>query len=364
MTASQPGRHAGYGQRAEGMATTVPGAWTAGRRGRAVRVLITGAGGPAAIAAMRSLQAEPTVEILAADMDPWAAGLYLVPPGARTLVPAGGAPDFTDVLLARCRVLGVDVVLPTVDAELRPLARATAAFAATGIALLLAPAEALDVILDKLALVQRCAPFVRVPRTEPFADSVDPASWTYPVIIKPRTGSGSRGLMKVGSAAELAALERSSAMIVQEFLPGDEYSIDVLADAGGHVVAAVPRLRARVDSGVSVAGRTVHDPELERFGRTVAQATGITYVANVQCKRDHAGNPALVEVNPRMPGTLGLTVASGVDMPRLALAALLGQPLPESMDFRERAVVRFLDERIIDPAEVSSIGRDLAGATP
>jgi carbamoyl-phosphate synthase large subunit len=327
-----------------------------GRSGRPLRVLVTGTGGPAAIAAMKSLRADPDVELLAADMDPWAAGLYLVPPGARTLIPAGAAPDFTDVLLARCLALGVDVVLPTVDAELRPLARARETFADAGIDLLLAPAAALEVILDKLALARHCAGVVRVPRTEPFESRLDPAEWNYPVVVKPRTGSGSRGLVTVGSAGELASLPRSPSLIVQEFLPGEEYSVDVLADAGGHVIASVPRLRVRVDSGVSVGGRTVHDPEVEWFGRAVAEATGVTYVANVQCKRDRDGVPALLEVNPRMPGTLGLTIASGVDMPRIALAALLGQPVPAAMDFRERAVVRFLDERFIDPAEISDVG--------
>jgi carbamoyl-phosphate synthase large subunit len=312
---------------------------------------------------MKSLSADPSVELLAADMDPWAAGLYLVPPSARTLIPAGADPHFTDVLLARCQALGVDVVLPTVDAELRPLAGARPLYAAEGIDLLLAPAQALDVILDKLALAQRCAGVVRVPRTELFGSAVDPALLTYPVIVKPRTGSGSRGVITVDAAGELAAFVRSPALIVQEFLPGEEYSIDVLADASGHVIASVPRLRARVDSGVSVGGQTVHDEELSSFGRAVAQATGITYVANVQCKRDAAGRPALLEVNPRMPGTLGLTIASGVDMPRLALAALLGQPLPATMDFRERAVVRFLDERILDPADIANVGRDLSGST-
>ena len=62
-----------------------------------------------------------------------------------------------------------------------------------------------------------------------------------------------------------------------------------------------------------------------------------------------------------MPGTLGLTIASGVDMPRLALAALRGQPLPASVDFRELAVVRFLDERVIDPADIASVGRERSG---
>ena len=324
-------------------------------RGGPVRVLITGAGGPAAIAAMRSLRADPEVEVLAADMDPWAAGLYLVPAAARTLVPAGADPDFADVLLARCVALGVDVVLPTVDAELRPLARARETYTAAGLSLLLAPAAALDVILDKLLLAQHCAGVVRVPRTEPFGSLLDPADWSYPVVVKPRTGSGSRGLMTVGSAAELAGLERSPSLIVQEFLPGEEYSVDVLADAGGHVIASVPRLRARVDSGVSVGGRTVHDAEVEWFGRAVAEAAGLTFVANVQCKRDRDGVPGLLEVNPRMPGTLGLTIASGVDMPRLALASLLGQPVPAALDFRERAVVRFLDECFLDPADISAV---------
>jgi carbamoyl-phosphate synthase large subunit len=330
--------------------------------GSVTRVLVTGAGGPAGIAAMKSLRADESVELRAADMDPWAAGLYLVPEPARTLIPAGAAADFADVLLARCRALGVHVVLPTVDAELRPLAAARARFAADGIKLLLAPAAALDVILDKLTLALHCGGVVRVPRTEPVGGGTDPSSWSYPVVVKPRTGSGSRGFLVVGSAADLALLTREPGLLVQEYLPGEEYSIDVLADAAGRVIASVPRLRARVDSGVSVGGRTVHDPELESFGRAVAEATGISYVANVQCKRDAAGRPALLEVNPRMPGTLGLTIASGVDMPRLALDSLRGLPVPAALGFREVAVVRFLDERVLDPAEIDRAGQSLTGS--
>ena len=252
---------------------------------------MTGAGGPAAIAAMKSLRAEPSVELLAADIDPWAAGLYLVPPEMRTIIPAGAAPDFEEALLTRCLTLDVDIVVPTVDAELRPLAYAREKFAASGIALLLANAATLEVILDKLSLARQCADVVRVPRTELFGPDVDPASWTYPAVVKPRTGSGSRGIVIVGSAAELAALDRSPSLLVQDFLPGEEYSVDVLAGADGHVIAAVPRIRARVDSGVSVGGRTMHDPGIERFGRAVARATGITFVANVQCKRDRGRQP-------------------------------------------------------------------------
>lgn len=317
-------------------------------------MLVTGAGGPAAVSVMKSLRADPTVELVAADMDPWAAGLYLLPPSARTLVPAGGDPAFAAAVRSLCRELRIDVVIPTVDAELRPLAQARTEFASAGTELLLAPDPALAVTLDKLLLARRCARSVRVPRTEPLTQT-DPGSWEYPVIVKPRRGSGSRDISAVPTRAGLAAFPAQDGFLVQEHLPGEEYSIDVLADAAGRVVAAVPRIRVRVDSGVSVAGRTMHDAELEEFGARVVAATGVTYVANVQCRRDRAGQPALLEVNPRVPGTLPLTVASGIDMPRLALDSLRGRPLPAHADFREIAMVRYLDERFIQPGDVERV---------
>ena len=141
---------------------------------KTVRVLVTGAGGPAAVSVMKSLSADSSVHIIAADMDPWAAGLYLVPPAARTLIPAGLDPGFVEAALARCIAMGVDVLIPTVDAELRPLGRARADFSMAGTELLLAPDQALEVTLDKLALAQCCAGHLRVPRTERLDQVADP----------------------------------------------------------------------------------------------------------------------------------------------------------------------------------------------
>ena len=304
---------------------------------------------------MKSLGADPSVHLVAADMDPWAAGLYLVPPDARTLIPAGPNPQFAAVMLARCLEMSIDVLIPTCDAELRPLGLARADFSWAGVELMLAPDRALDLCLDKLALAQCCAGQVPVPRTERLDLAADFESWTYPVIVKPRTGSGSRGISLVESSQALARLGASADFIIQEYLPGEEYSVDVLADATGHVVASVPRVRERVDSGVSVAGRTLHDGELERLGAAVVTATGLTYIANVRFRRDAAGRPALLEVNPRVPGTLPLTVASGVDMPQMALDSLRGRPLPGHADFRDTAMVRYLQECFIEPGEVRQV---------
>ncbi|MDG4824695.1 ATP-grasp domain-containing protein [Asanoa sp. WMMD1127] len=315
------------------------------------RVLVTGAGGPAGIAVIRSLSRVPGVTPVAADMDPYAAGLYLV--DDRALVPAGAAPSFVPELLDLCRRERVDVVVPTVDDELLPLAGARGIFRDIGVRLALTGTPALECTLDKLALARRCAATVHTPRTEMLSAAFDPAAWEFPVILKPRRGSGSRGVRLVTEPDALGPPDE--ALIVQEHLPGDEYSLDVLADVEGRVVSVVPRRRTRVDSGVSVAGETLHDPELDALARGVFAAVGLSLVANVQCRRDRSGRAALLEVNPRFSGAMPLTIHSGVDMPLLCLDAVLGGELPDAVPHRPVTMVRFLEERFLGATELVTV---------
>lgn len=314
------------------------------------RVLVTGAGGAAGVAVIRSLLHRVDVTVFAADMDGWAAGLYLVPAEQRRLVEPGRSAAFVPGIAELVAADAIDVVISTVDVELAALAERRDELAP---AVLAAPsAETIAVALDKLALAERCAPTANVPRTVLAGPDALAVDWEFPVFAKPRSGAGSRGIRTVADRAALQALPRDEDLIVQDLLPGEEYSVDVLADADGRVVAAVPRTRTRVDSGVSIAGRTVRDAELEETAAAVAQAIGLVGVANVQLRRDRAGRAALLEVNPRFPGALPLTIAAGVDIPALVVDLFTGRPLPERLEFRELASVRFLEDVVIDPAEV------------
>jgi carbamoyl-phosphate synthase large subunit len=322
-----------------------------------INVLVTGAGGPAGVAVIRSLLQRADVTVFAADMDGWASGLYLVPAAQRRLVPPGRHDDFVENVIRLVAEDAVDVVFSTVDVELPALARRRAEL---GAALAAPSLDTIETALDKLALAAATSSTVRVPTTALLGETVP---WEFPVIAKPRRGAGSRGVRLVQDRAALEALERAEGagepgyadkhdgLIVQEFLPGDEYSVDVLAGPDG-VIAAVPRTRERVDSGVSIAGRTVHDAELESTASGVASAIGLVGVANVQLRRDRNGVPALLEVNPRFPGAMPLTIAAGVDMPSLALDLALGRAVPTTMPFREIANVRFLEDVFVDPTEV------------
>ena len=135
----------------------------------------------------------------------------------------------------------------------------------------------------------------------------------------------------------------------------------MLARADGHVAAVVPRERLKVDSGIAVTGRTLRDAALDRFAREVADAIELTSVANVQVKLDADDEPALLEVNARFPGTMPLTVAAGVDMPRLAVMEALGEPIPDGpLPFEELAMVRYFQERFFAFDDIADLQRHAA----
>ena len=324
------------------------------------RVLVTGAGGPSGVSILQAMEGAPVV-MLAADVDPYAAGLYLVPSERRAILPRGDDPRFVAAVLEICRRERVDVVVPTVDTELLPLAAARARYADAGVGLVLASQQTLAVCLDKWLLAERCRDAVRTPATALVDDAFAAAAWTLPTIVKPRSGSGSRGIRILERREELDALERDGTLLVQEYLPGAEYSLDVLARADGHVAGVVPRARLKVDSGIAVTARTLHDQRLDTFARRVALLIGLTSVANVQVRDDAAGAPALLEVNSRFPGSMPLTVASGIDMPRLAIGEALGTRIPDGpLPFEDIAMVRFLQERFFPVDDIADLQRDAA----
>ncbi len=321
-----------------------------------INILITGAGGPAAVALLKALQGRNKT-LYAVDMSPHAAGLYRVPASQRALVPPGASPRFVPELQKLCLQWNIDVLIPTVDAELIPIANHRSFFTAQGTQVMLSSLASLEACLDKWNLAQHCADVVPLPTTKLLSASFDPQQMQWPCIVKPRIGSGSRGVFVCQSPEDLSRFPHDGSLIVQEFLPGEEYSVDVLISCAGHPVAAVPRARLKIDSGVAVTSKTVQDPELQQTALKAAQHLGLTGVVNVQLRRDENGRPKLLEINPRFPGTMSLTVASGVDMPNIALLDLLQLLVPPHktlLHFQTLAMVRHWEEIYVDVSELET----------
>jgi len=321
-----------------------------------MRILITGAGGAAAISVWKSLGAEH--ELHMADIDPLATGLYLVPADRRLIIPRGDDPRLVAALHEACRARRIEALLPTVDAELAPLAAVRERFESIGVQLPISPLECLRICRDKQLLLDTVKGIVPIPANQPLTQAVADRADSFPLLAKPRSGAGSRGVTRIGNRADLDALPKDGSFLLQEYLPGEEYSVDVYVRRDGRVIGAVPRERMKVDSGIAIASRTINLPEVIDSAVKTAEAIGIRGTANVQFKRAADGVFKLLEVNPRFPGTLPLTGAAGIDMPKLMADELAGRPLPGGlMPFKELMVVRYWTEHYFDSREWEALCR-------
>jgi carbamoyl-phosphate synthase large subunit len=325
-------------------------------------ILVTGAGGAAAISVWKSLRSLASLHM--GDIDDCASGLYLVPTERRLLLPRGDSPDFVPVLLEECKRRKIELLIPTVDAELVPLAKAKASFAKAGIEVAVAEPDVLALIRDKAALLSRAEGVVPIPWSVVWTESSSTQLPSWPAFAKPRAGSGSRDLMTIRSLSDLAQVPRSGEFVVQELLPGEEFSVDVYVSRSGLALASVPRIRMKTDSGIAVTARTVMAPDVSQAAVDLVKALGLPLVANVQFKRSHDGVAKLLEINPRFPGTLPLTAAAGIDIPRLMWDDFSGRALPTALlPYSEVMTVRYWTEHPVDIAQWRQLANRSKAAT-
>ena len=317
-----------------------------------INILITGAGGPAAICTYKSLS-QHVQNIHMADMDYLSAGLYLVSSENRHLVPAAKHPDFLNQLLKICIDQKIHVLIPTVDFELLQIAEARKRFQSHGIKILLTEATVLSNIMNKHRLLSLVDKTVDVGQHGMLADQ-NLENWQgKKVVIKPVSGSGSRGVEIYESVADIPREKlHDPLLMIQEFAEGPEYSVDVMITQEGELKAAVPRLRMRTDSGVSVTGKVELNQEVIDYVKKVIKKIGLTYMANVQVITCPAG-PRLIEINPRCSGGLSLVIAAGADTPLMAVKALMGEEVAVAQDIQEIAMVRMYTETFMPAQDLS-----------
>ena len=113
----------------------------------------------------------------------------------------------------------------------------------------------------------------------------------------------------------LAQLARFKPLLLMEYLPGHEYSVDCLADQGT-LLCAVPRKKPLLAG----AGQLIElrDDVLQACAK-LARDYGLNGIFNAQF-REGARGLALLEINARMSGGIGMACAAGPNLPYLALA--------------------------------------------
>ncbi len=305
-------------------------------------VLVSGAGGAAGIGAIKALRmAGYRGQIVATDADPLAAGLELADLGA--VLPRAADAEFLPRAVELIRREHVEVILPTSAFDTPVYAAHRHELQAAGAVLVGCDAEVIDTCLDAWRLHERLAPRFPLPRaTRGRAPEVG-----FPCVVKPVCRRGRRGATVCLDVEALEhRLREGDEVVIQEYLPGAEYAVDVLADLDGHPLVAVPRLRLAVNDGISMRGQVVHDDEVEMLCLKLAGALGVKGPVCVQLKRDRAGALRVLEVQPRLGGAAFFSALAGLNLAALCLDIAVGRALP-ALRFSEIAVVRYFEEIVV-----------------
>jgi carbamoyl-phosphate synthase large subunit len=253
---------------------------------------------------------------------------------------------YLDFLRETCLANGINLVVPTIDTELAILARGKDSFADSGILLAISSPHV-------------CTTFHLKTSTESFflehgflTPRVlnDPPESAYPLFAKLDNSSCSKGAARVDSPAQARTLiEGDPGYIFQEFIEGDEFTIDAFIDSRGEVVAVVPRLRLEVRAGEVSKALAVKDPGIIRdVKKLCACIQGAYGTLTIQLIRDDRGRFHFIEINPRFGGGYPLSWRAGADFADYLIRDAMGEDLTYSDKWRGNTLMlRYDHEEIV-----------------
>lgn len=318
---------------------------------RALRVLITSIGTATSIGLIKAFRRwAPDAWIIGTDTNNlgFTAGSMLV--DEFHLVPPAVGSRYTDVVIDLAQSCEVDLLVPIHDAEIAEIATSIARLPKDCKCHVPSP-YTVKVVRDKMQATKLAASLGIPCPKDVGIDSMDHR------IVRDRVGVGSNGVHLLASGEsvphDLEALVSSGRAFVQEYLPGSEFTVDVLSDEEGVPICTVPRERLEVKAGVATKVRIVEDGVLDELARLIVGKLHIPGFANVQFKEDKDGTPRFIEVNPRFGGCTAATIAAVPDFFTCYLD-VVKDSLDRSHDYLAGAkwgaiVTRYFAEMVYEP---------------
>jgi anti-anti-sigma regulatory factor len=249
-------------------------------------------------------------------------------------------PDFTDKLNRLISARGIDYIFPAHDSAVLTLSREAAA-GRLACPVITSPAETCSIARSKRKTYEVLASVV--PTAKVFNSVGEVAESDLPVFLKPDVGQSSKGVQLARTIEDISFyLEQNPDLLILEYLPGREYTVDCFTDRHGKLRYSLARERVRVANGISVNSRSVDDDRIDALAAALNDTLDFRGVWFFQVKENRSGDLALLEIAPRVPGTLGLLRCRGVNAPLLSLFDAAGFDISISMNQYEMEIDRAL----------------------
>lgn len=298
------------------------------------------------------------IDVITADSEDKEAGFAVT--DKRYVVPKVKDPKYLDAILDICKHEKVTTIIPQYTDELFLMSENIKSFNSLGIKILVTEnPEKLRIANNKIKLYQflNNKDFVPKYKLASNIDSVINAVLelgypNVPVCVKPGQGEGGKGFRiitkeKIDIFNESSGLPRMSLeayidqlkavdsipdLLVTEYLPGREYSVDCVCKNGSACIC-IPRQRIKTSMGVSIVSLIEKNEDLIAYSKEIISSLDLSYNINLQFKYSDDEKPKLIEINPRVSGSLVANYGAGVNMLEAALRLAYDMPV-ENMDIK------------------------------
>lgn len=217
---------------------------------------------------------------------------------------------YIDDLVEICKNDCIDLVIPTIDTDLLVLSEHKELFEQVGTKVMISAPEKIRICRDKnntSQFFEDCGLHAPMPVNDWHEYKAG-----YPAFIKPKDGSSSINAFKVENEDELEVYaSQVEDYIVQPFIRGKEYTIDIFCDWEGVPISIVPRERVQVRAGEVLKAKIELNRTMIEESKKLCAAFKPCGPMTVQLIRDEAGIDWFIEINPRFGGGAPLSMKAG-----------------------------------------------------
>ena len=282
-------------------------------------------------------------KIFAADCNRYAPALYDA--DNFFILPSIDNNNYIEELLKTCLVNNVKAVISLNDKELPILAQFKNKFINKGIKLIVSNPKVIDICYDKYStyrfLKENKFPF---PKTfislEEALKKIKDRTLKFPLLIKPRKGSASLGIKKIFNIKELQNnFKDKENLIIQEFLQGDEYGIDVFCNSNLLPVSIFVKRKIKMRAGETDKAVTVYDIKMIEFIKKLIKTLGLYGPGDIDLFK-RRNEYIIMEINPRFGGGYPMSHAVGAEFPEKMIKLIDEEPLePNFMRYPDDVIM-------------------------
>ncbi|MED4375446.1 ATP-grasp domain-containing protein [Schinkia azotoformans] len=274
-------------------------------------------------------------------------------------LPRVNEPNYIGSIIEVCNKENIALIVPTIDTDLLLLAENKNLIEEqTSAKVLISDTRVVKICRDKVT-TQRFLEEngFRIPKMYTNED-LENGDIQFPLFIKPKSGSSSINTFKVNNSSELktykAIIEQP---IIQDFMEGEEYTVDVFLDFESTVITIVPRLRIATRSGEISKGKIIKDREIINDVSKLTNVLKPIGHITVQLMKTKNGIE-YIEINPRFGGGAPMSIQSGADSCENLYRLLMGQKLEYNENYRDNLTFLRFDSSICLDENMELITKD------